>query len=465
MPSEFERMPVIKPAADLQYDYEYMHPEVNYVLLESTEPTDDIDSVKCVARILLRDELPDALTVSSYIEPANRQPYSDVVSWFMEIHSYHISRLMPTEINPSSDLGVVYLRNTEGHSATISPDFMNDSWVVRSILDGFHDNSSEPDVIQNLFSSHSIVINGLIAAIEKRDYPNSTKDDEENQVYLELRMPNNRAGESNEDSFSSFVGIDEVITELKHVVKLADLDPAVRAKHNIEPIQSILLSGPTGLGKTQLARSLADALDAEMQEIGIEDIGSAYVGQWATNIADTFKTAIDTPHRVVLFFDEVDGLLTAGNEGTQRNINSVMKKKLEEIKNHPHVFVVMATNDEASLPPEIRAKKRTPLTIRLQMPNDSQRTTILRHLLVEAPLALAGSSLDRGLELIQAESAYDYRTLSKATEDMSPGEIEMAIKAIKQKRIMNEDIETIGRPITQEEAIQAFKLARKTKEA
>jgi AAA+ superfamily predicted ATPase len=464
MPSEFERMPIIVPAADLQYDYEFLHPEMNHVILEYTEPTDDIESVKSVVRILVRNELPDALTISSYVEPTEKLPYNEIVERFMQIHSYHLSRLLPSEINPNSDLGLIFLKNTEGHSATINPDFVTDSWVIRSILDGFYDNAQNPEAIKNLFSSHAIILNGLIAAIESKEYPDPIED-KKDQEFLELRISASKKRESKIDYFDQFIGIPDAISELKKVVKLAHLDPELRREHDIELIQAILLSGPTGLGKTQLAISLADALEAEMQEVGLEQVGSVYTSQWATNIAEVFNNAIDAPHRVVLFFDEVDGLLTAGNEGTQRNINTIMKKKLEEIKNYPHVFVVMATNDESALPPEIRSKKRIPLTIRLQMPSDAERTAYLKHLLVEAPLASAGSSVERGLELMQADSVYDYEILAKETADMSPGEIEVAIKAIKQNRFLTEDIDSIGRPISQEEAISAFRQSRRTREA
>ncbi|TXG78194.1 ATP-binding protein [Patescibacteria group bacterium] len=240
------------------------------------------------------------------------------------------------------------------------------------------------------------------------------------------------------EHFASFVGMDNVVEELCDMVTLANTPEETRKKYDVELIQSVLLNGPTGVGKTELARSLAKALDANLVEVDFNDVANnPYVGQWAMKVGQIFKDAYAREGRTLIFLDEMDGLVAAGNEGTNGNITAVLKKQLEELRKHPHVFFVGATNNPDAIDPVVRADKRMQRKISIPHPDDSGRERLLDELIIgNWERDVVGD--DRGCDedRMQAlESLFELRAaikeLSEQTKDFSPGDIKELVAGVK----------------------------------
>lgn len=115
--------------------------------------------------------------------------------------------------------------------------------------------------------------------------------------------------------------------------------------HNLGVRCRLLLYGPTGNGKTTLARHIAHRADLPLVEVNSDIVIDSHLGSTGGNIHKIFS-AIQQP--CVLFWDEVDSIGrkrgtsdSAGAVENDRMVNSILVN-LEKM--HPGVVFIGATN-------------------------------------------------------------------------------------------------------------------------
>lgn len=102
-------------------------------------------------------------------------------------------------------------------------------------------------------------------------------------------------------------------------------------------VGSILLGGPPGTGKTQLAAEIASQLGRELTYKTAADINSMWFGGSERNVARMFVEC--DPHSEVLFLDEADTLLGSRDGGAHRADRAVTSEFLRRIEAFEGVFV------------------------------------------------------------------------------------------------------------------------------
>lgn len=131
---------------------------------------------------------------------------------------------------------------------------------------------------------------------------------------------------------------DELIEEWSH----ADIYVA----HNLKVRNKILFHGPTGNGKTTIARWIARKTELPFVEVKSEVVVESHIGASSNNIYNIFKSV---QQKCVLFWDEVDGIgikrgstrKDSASVENDRITNSVL---LNLDKLHPEVIFIAATN-------------------------------------------------------------------------------------------------------------------------
>lgn len=126
--------------------------------------------------------------------------------------------------------------------------------------------------------------------------------------------------------------------------------------HNIRVRNRILLHGPTGNGKTTIARHIAVAANLPFVEVKSEQVIDSHLGGTSSNI---FKILNEIQEPCILFWDEVDSIGgkrksssdSASGHENDRMTNSILTN-LDRI--NPNVIFIAATNrynflDEAFL--------------------------------------------------------------------------------------------------------------------
>jgi SpoVK/Ycf46/Vps4 family AAA+-type ATPase len=148
----------------------------------------------------------------------------------------------------------------------------------------------------------------------------------------------------------------------------------------------ILLEGPAGSGKTQIARTMANEGSLGFVKATVADLKGLYVGHAAGNVRDIFaKARAVSP--AILFIDELDLVVPArkggGNDVLVQEIISQMLQEMDGIVDqHRKVFVLAATNLPENIDASILSRFTERLTVPL--PDLESRVRMLKVLFVQA---------------------------------------------------------------------------------
>lgn len=153
-------------------------------------------------------------------------------------------------------------------------------------------------------------------------------------------------------------GADHLKRRAENLVKVA-LSPENRLKAlGVKRIKGILFSGPSGTGKTFLAKALASVTEAAFYNISGPVIAGELVGQSERRLRDIFDHA-ESNRPAILFFDEIDSLYSQRGDGSNEHSNRLVGQFLSLLDGHKpfeQVIVIATTNlptalDDALLRP------------------------------------------------------------------------------------------------------------------
>jgi SpoVK/Ycf46/Vps4 family AAA+-type ATPase len=148
----------------------------------------------------------------------------------------------------------------------------------------------------------------------------------------------------------------------------------------------ILLAGPPGTGKTEVARTMANESGLYFETAGADNLLASYEGQTAKLVSSVFERA-RSKSPSVLFIDEVDKVIPktgAGGKFADQALGQI-QKELDGVKSDPRpFFVIMATNYLDRL--EGALKSRVGETFIIDLPTTDALAKILERNLRSKPL-------------------------------------------------------------------------------
>jgi transitional endoplasmic reticulum ATPase len=157
--------------------------------------------------------------------------------------------------------------------------------------------------------------------------------------------------EDNKTSLADFGGSPSLVQRAVDLVRVA-LSPRepLRAM-GVNPIKGILFSGPSGTGKTHLARALANLTDCSFYNVGGPAIVDQFLGQTERRLREIFDHA-NAHGPAILFFDEIDSLYTQRGEQNHEATNRLVGQFLSLLDGFvpsDRVLVIATTNLPGSL--------------------------------------------------------------------------------------------------------------------
>src|SRR6059058_5582031 len=225
------------------------------------------------------------------------------------------------------------------------------------------------------------VLNKLIVTMS--DFENAVKEvmpSAMREVYLE----------SPDIPWTAIGGLEEVKRELQEAVEWPLRYPDLYTKLGHSMPKGLLMHGPSGTGKTLLAKAVATESEANFISVRGPELLSKWVGESERGIREIFRRARQAAPCVV-FFDEIDSIApTRGMGGdsmvTERVVSQLLTE-LDGIQALQGVVVLAATNRIDIVDSALLRAGRFDKVIIIPMPDKGARREVLKIHMKGKPIA------------------------------------------------------------------------------
>ncbi|HII35672.1 MAG TPA: CDC48 family AAA ATPase [Nitrosopumilaceae archaeon] len=184
-------------------------------------------------------------------------------------------------------------------------------------------------------------------------------------------------------------GLENVKRELQEAVEWPMKYPTLYSKLGHRMPRGILLHGPSGTGKTLLAKAVATESEANFISVRGPELLSKWVGESERGIREIFRRARQASP-CVIFFDEVDSIApirgVGGETAVTERVVSQLLTELDGIESLHGVVVLAATNRADMIDTALLRPGRFDKIILVPMPDKEGRKKILEISTKEIPI-------------------------------------------------------------------------------
>jgi len=198
-------------------------------------------------------------------------------------------------------------------------------------------------------------------------------------------------------TFASIGGLHDVKQLLEAVIEHShvgdDLDDLYGA-FGLSPPHGILLVGPSGTGKTAIARALSGEKQLPLISIDGPQLYSKWLGESEKALREVFKKARRSAP-CLLFFDAIDAIApkvgadqqTSSGSDVYQRILSQLSREIDSLRDVKGVILLAATSRPERIEPALLRSGRFDYIVRFAKPGAADRATILRLCCRQVPLA------------------------------------------------------------------------------
>ncbi|KAK9845052.1 hypothetical protein WJX74_010036 [Apatococcus lobatus] len=216
--------------------------------------------------------------------------------------------------------------------------------------------------------------------------------------------------------YADLGGIDAIRQDIQELIENPLRHPEVYAWLGVEPPRGVLLHGPPGCGKTDLAHAIANECSVPFLRISAPEIVAGVSGESEAKVRQLFEEA-QRLAPCIIFIDEIDAIaakrenaqremerrivaqmltcmddlcqMPAGNSATAggEHVGDQEDAKQSAAHQARHVVIIGATNRPDALDSALRRAGRFDREISMGIPSEATRATILQVLCKKLRLA------------------------------------------------------------------------------
>lgn len=183
-------------------------------------------------------------------------------------------------------------------------------------------------------------------------------------------------------TFADVAGVDDAKKELEEVVDFLK-NPGKYRRMGARTPKGVLLFGPSGVGKTLLARAVAGEAGVPFFSMAGSEFMEMLVGVGASRVRDLFSQAKAAAPSII-FIDEIDAIgrqrgrgFIGGHDEREQTLNQILVE-MDGFTPNDNVVVIAATNRGDLLDPALLRPGRFDRRVVLDMPDKEGREAILK---------------------------------------------------------------------------------------
>lgn len=251
-------------------------------------------------------------------------------------------------------------------------------------------------------------------------------------------------------SFKDVGGLADAVKKVREVVQLPLRHPEIFFHLGIDPPRGVLLHGPSGTGKTLIARAVANETGCYFKSIIGTEIMDKYYGESEAKLRAAFDDAYENSPAII-FIDEIDALAPRRDttEGeVERRVTAQLLALMDGLQDRGSIIVLAATNLPNTLDTALRRPGRFDREILIGVPDKSGRRQILE--IHSRDMPLKDVNLDEladkthgfvGADLKALCREASYKALQRILPGLEDTEQELSQDFLDAVRVENEDFE------------------------
>jgi transitional endoplasmic reticulum ATPase len=184
-------------------------------------------------------------------------------------------------------------------------------------------------------------------------------------------------------AIADLAGSEAAARKLTEWLDLAFHHPELLAKLGTSGRLGVLLSGPEGVGKATLVRSVAKAGNVRVVALAAPNIAVLEPNTAASRLREAIERASSGAGPAVLLITDIDALLPAAQPPP---LATVVLEDLRKALGHGGLALVATTGRSESIDPRLRGAELLDRELRLALPDGKVRIELLQILLRDVPL-------------------------------------------------------------------------------